>query len=100
MAEIYGSAICGMFVRRVKEYVPGGGICDGEGRSIFVVVGIVCHLILTLAHQDGFLLSHEWPLYVGDFALMAVTLIVCLAWYDPNIRPRRTPTDGAEMELL
>ncbi|KAF2016706.1 RTA1 like protein, partial [Aaosphaeria arxii CBS 175.79] len=31
--------------------------------------------------KGGFLMVHEWPLYVGDFALMVVTLIVCLAWY-------------------
>lgn len=39
--------------------------------------------------KDGYLLSHEWPIYVYDFLLMAITLTVCIWWYDPNIKPRR-----------
>jgi hypothetical protein len=34
--------------------------------------------------QDGYLLSH-----VYDFLPMALTLAVCVAWYDPNIKPGR-----------
>jgi hypothetical protein len=36
--------------------------------------------------QDGYLLTHEWPLYLYDFLLMAITLGLCAAWYDPNIK--------------
>lgn len=39
--------------------------------------------------QDGYLLSNEWPLYVYDFLPMMLTLIVCITWYDPNIKPKK-----------
>ena len=35
------------------------------------------------------MLSHEWPLYVYDFLPMVLTLAMCIAWYDPNIKPRQ-----------
>ncbi|KAF1950024.1 RTA1 like protein [Byssothecium circinans] len=38
--------------------------------------------------QDGFLLQHEWTLYVYDFVPMVLALAVCLTWYDPNLKPR------------
>jgi hypothetical protein len=37
--------------------------------------------------QDGYLLSHEWPLYFYDFLPMFLVLIVCLSFYDHNIKP-------------
>jgi hypothetical protein len=39
--------------------------------------------------QDGYLLSHEWPLYLYDFRPMVLTLAVCTTWYDPNLKPGR-----------
>ncbi|GME61300.1 RTA1-domain-containing protein [Neofusicoccum parvum] len=39
--------------------------------------------------RGGFLVVHEWPLYIGDFTLMAITLITCLTWYDLDIKPRK-----------
>jgi hypothetical protein len=39
--------------------------------------------------QDGYLLSHEWPLYLYDFLPMALTVAICASWYDPNITPGR-----------
>ena len=34
-------------------------------------------------------MKHEWPLYFYDFLLMAITLAVCIKWYDPNIKGER-----------
>jgi hypothetical protein len=39
--------------------------------------------------QEGYLLSHEWPIYVYDFLLMMITLVLCIWWYDPNIKPAK-----------
>jgi hypothetical protein len=68
-----------------EKYVSCCGVCDGESELFeHVQVTYLCRL-LTERYQDGYLWVTEWPLYVGDFALMAITLIVCLAWYDRNI---------------
>jgi hypothetical protein len=39
--------------------------------------------------QEGYLLEHEWPLYIYDCLMMIATLAVCITWYDPNIKPGR-----------
>ncbi|KIX93602.1 uncharacterized protein Z520_10780 [Fonsecaea multimorphosa CBS 102226] len=41
--------------------------------------------------SGGYPLRHEWTLYVFDGALMAVVLLICLAWYSINFTgpPRR-----------
>jgi hypothetical protein len=33
------------------------------------------------------LLTHEWPLYLYDFLPMVIVMVVCVVWYDPNIKP-------------
>jgi hypothetical protein len=35
--------------------------------------------------EDGYLLSHEWPIYVFDAILMAAALAICTTWYVGNI---------------
>lgn len=47
--------------------------------------------MLTHKSQDGYLWVTEWPLFVGDFALMAIMLVVCLVWYDidKSVRGKR-----------
>lgn len=43
--------------------------------------------------SNGYLLKHEWTLYVFDGALMAVVLLVCLTWYSVNVTGRRQRYD-------
>ncbi|KAI8932678.1 hypothetical protein NX059_010172 [Plenodomus lindquistii] len=54
-----------------------------------ITVRNLCRVIEYAMGKDGYLLSHEWPLYVYDFLPMMITLVVCIAWYDPNIKPKR-----------
>ncbi|KAJ4373265.1 hypothetical protein N0V83_003559 [Neocucurbitaria cava] len=54
-----------------------------------ITVRNLCRVIEYALGKGGYLLSHEWPLYVYDFLPMMLTLVVCIAWYDPNIKPRR-----------
>jgi hypothetical protein len=65
---------------RVIEYAMGK-VCVELGDTI---LGYVSN-----KRQEGYLLSHEWPLYVYDFLPMVLTMVVCVAWYDPNIKPGR-----------
>lgn len=37
--------------------------------------------------EHSYLQQQEWPLYVYDAVLMVTTLVICVKWYDPNIRP-------------
>ncbi|KAG9191456.1 hypothetical protein G6011_10190 [Alternaria panax] len=57
--------------------------------SVCITIRNVCRVIEYAMGRDGYLLSHEWPIYVYDFLPMMITLIVCIWWYDPNIKPRR-----------
>lgn len=43
--------------------------------------------------QDGYLITHEWPLYLYDFLMMAICMGICVVWYDPNIKPTGKRTD-------
>jgi len=56
--------------------------------SIFITIRNICRVIEYAMGKEGYLLSNEWPLYVYDFLPMILTLVVCLTWYDPNIKPR------------
>ncbi|KAL6707518.1 hypothetical protein ACN47E_004088 [Coniothyrium glycines] len=57
--------------------------------SVCITVRNLCRVIEYAMGKDGYLLSHEWPIYVYDFLPMMITLVVCIAWYDPNIKPKR-----------
>lgn len=59
------------------------------GASVCITVRNVCRVIEYAMGKEGYLLSHEWPLYVYDFLPMVITLAVCVTWYDPNIKPGR-----------
>ncbi|KAF1947476.1 RTA1 like protein [Clathrospora elynae] len=57
--------------------------------SMCITIRNLCRVVEYGIGKDGYLLSHDWPLYVYDFLPMVVTLGVCVAWYDPNITPGR-----------
>ncbi|OAL56227.1 RTA1 like protein [Pyrenochaeta sp. DS3sAY3a] len=57
--------------------------------STFITIRNVCRVVEYALGKEGYLLSHEWPLYVYDFLPMMLTLVVCITWYDPNIKPAR-----------
>ncbi|KAI4608890.1 hypothetical protein J4E83_008929 [Alternaria metachromatica] len=57
--------------------------------SVCITIRNLCRVIEYAMGKDGYLLSHEWPIYVYDFLPMMITLIVCVWWYDPNIKPAR-----------
>ncbi|KAF1835833.1 RTA1 like protein [Decorospora gaudefroyi] len=57
--------------------------------SVCIAVRNICRVVEYAMGKEGYLLSNEWPLYLYDFLLMAITLSVCLSWYNPNIKPGR-----------
>lgn len=36
--------------------------------------------------KDGYLISHEWCLYLYDFFLMFLCLSACLVWYQLDMK--------------
>ncbi|KAJ4352607.1 hypothetical protein N0V95_004112 [Ascochyta clinopodiicola] len=57
--------------------------------SIFITIRNMCRVIEYAMGKQGYLLQHEWPLYIYDCLMMIATLTVCITWYDPNIKPGR-----------
>ena len=57
--------------------------------SMCITLRNVYRVIEYAMGQDGYLLTHEWPLYFFDFLLMAIMLVVSLRWYDPNVSADR-----------
>ncbi|KAF2178034.1 RTA1 like protein [Zopfia rhizophila CBS 207.26] len=41
-----------------------------------------CRCVEYAMGPEGYLLRHEWPLYLYDFVLMTITLVICLMWYE------------------
>ncbi|KAF9728373.1 hypothetical protein PMIN02_008322 [Paraphaeosphaeria minitans] len=57
--------------------------------SAMITIRNLCRVVEYALGRNGYLTTHEWPLYVYDSLMMALTLVVCVAWYDPNITPMR-----------
>ncbi|KAF2849118.1 RTA1 like protein [Plenodomus tracheiphilus IPT5] len=58
------------------------------GASLCITIRNVCRVVEYALGKDGYLRTHEWPIHVYDFLPMMVTLMLCVAWYDPNIKPK------------
>ncbi|KAF2119841.1 RTA1 like protein-domain-containing protein [Lophiotrema nucula] len=54
--------------------------------SVCISIRNACRVVEYAMGRDAYLLTHEWPMYIYDFLLMATALGVCLSWYDPNIK--------------
>ncbi|KIX08706.1 uncharacterized protein Z518_03363 [Rhinocladiella mackenziei CBS 650.93] len=60
-------------------------------RTFYLVILYIVSMLITLRNifraieyawgSDGYLLTHEWTLYVCDAMLMAAVLIACIIWY-------------------
>ncbi|KAF1995602.1 RTA1 like protein [Amniculicola lignicola CBS 123094] len=57
--------------------------------SMCITIRNACRVVEYAMGRDGFLITHEWTLYMYDCALMINTLAICLVWYNPNIKHSR-----------
>jgi hypothetical protein len=57
--------------------------------SVLIAVRNMVRVVEYGMGNTGYLLTHEWTLYVFDGFLMAVVLSICLMWYVSSIRPRK-----------
>lgn len=58
------------------------------GVSSLIMLRSLFRMIETAGGRNGYLLSHEWPLYVFDSVLMAAVMAVLLHYFPILIRPR------------
>ncbi|KAJ0422029.1 RTA1 like protein-domain-containing protein [Aspergillus carlsbadensis] len=49
--------------------------------SLLITVRNAFRFVEYVEGQDGYLLSHEWPMYALDIVLMAVIMAITLVWY-------------------
>ncbi|KAF9694699.1 hypothetical protein EKO04_007514 [Ascochyta lentis] len=50
--------------------------------------------------EDGYLLAHEWPIYIFDALLMAVSLVICTTWYVGNIVSKASQGDREDIYVM
>lgn len=57
------------------------------GVSLLIMLRNLFRVIEYASGRDGYLLTHEWPLYVFDAALMLAVVGILLWWFPTSIRP-------------
>lgn len=62
--------------------------------SLIIMTRNTARVVEYIGGRQGFLLAHEWPIYVFDAALMASTMGIFLAWYPTMIRPSAGHVEG------
>lgn len=62
--------------------------------SLIIMTRNVVRVVEYIGGQKGFLLAHEWPIYVFDAALMASSMLIFLVWYPTMIRPNIGDVEG------
>ncbi|KAB8202894.1 RTA1 like protein-domain-containing protein [Aspergillus parasiticus] len=53
--------------------------------SVLIMVRSIFRVIEYAMGQDGYLLSHEWPMYVFDALLMFAVMVIWGVWYPGNL---------------
>jgi hypothetical protein len=71
-------------------------------RMLFVVSGLIMvrsmfRVIEYAMGNDGFLLRHEWPIYIFDAVLMVTVIIVYYLWYPTWFVPEKR---GTELDVI
>jgi hypothetical protein len=64
--------------------------------SAIIMFRNIFRVVETAGGRDGYLLSHEWPLYVFDSISMMVVMAVLLYYFHTMIRPKRRCGIGIE----
>ena len=64
--------------------------------SLLIALRNVFRVIEYAMGSDGYLLAHEWTLYVFDGTLMVVVLVGCLIWYKANLTSKRAAMRDVE----
>lgn len=58
----------------------------------------VCHTDKNI--ENGYLLAHEWPIYVFDTLLMAIAMGICTTWYVGDVVLKFSRDDGEDAYVM
>lgn len=97
-------AITAVIFQRRMDYVPTAESCSSalpwkkSMRMLYIVSALIMvRSIFRVAEyamgNDGYLLKHEWTLYIFDSLLMWVVMVVYYIWY-PTITPNKLPVES------
>lgn len=92
-----------IFQRRIEQF-PTNESCDSSipwkksMRMLFIVSALImirsCFRVVEFAMgNDGYLLGHEWTLYIFDSVLMIAVMVVYYLWYPTWITPEKLEAD-------
>ncbi|KAK7186558.1 RTA1 like protein [Paraphaeosphaeria sporulosa] len=78
--------------RRDKQASESNGLLQQQLYTLYVCSGLVLvrsifRLLEYKTGQNGYLMSHEWPAYTFDVALMAAVMAITLNWYRGSLEP-------------
>jgi len=63
------------------------------GVSMLIMIRSVFRVIEYVMGNDGYLLQHEWTLYVFDAVLMFLVMVIFFIWYPSKVKPSGQAVD-------
>lgn len=54
--------------------------------SALILIRCIFRIIEYAMGSEGYLLAHEWPLYIFDALLMVATMAIFYVWYPSQIQ--------------
>ncbi|EMT67492.1 hypothetical protein ACKRZS_006669 [Fusarium odoratissimum] len=67
--------------------------------SFLILVRSIFRVVEYLQGNDGYLISHEFYLYVFDAILMALVMMIFMIWYVKHLQKENKPADIEDREL-
>lgn len=89
-------------MKRDSRYLPAPGWVKRNLNMLYVVSGMILVRSITRVVEyamgaHGYLLAHEWTLYVFDALLMFAVMVVFCIWY-PSFQPAEDEIEFCETE--
>ncbi|KAI0835408.1 RTA1 like protein [Hypoxylon sp. FL0890] len=102
-----------IFQTRYQKHKVAAPVYDAMGwrMSMYMLYGVSAMIMIRnifrtiefAAGQDGYLLSHEWTVYVFDAVLMLTVMVVFFVWHPSNLKQSPEAqwmhSDGTEVNL-
>lgn len=67
--------------------------------SFLIATRNVIRVVEYATGRNGYFMEHEWTLYIFDALLMAVTMVISVAWYAVDLRAG-SKSEGCDIEVV